>query len=686
MAKCTTTFPHTPLARSCFSVVCPENSCRNSLYRPNRQPLKLRRGDWVPYRALCLALCLPLGLAWPTALHAAPPTATEALSLRPVQANVEYDRVAVSEQSQCSVRDLSHEEWSGWEVVSPEGVTLRVFADTNGDKKVDRWCYFASGVEVYRDIDENYNGKADQYRWLGTNGSKWGLDENEDGRIDQWRSLSAEELSDEAIQAIQRRDSQSFEALLATQEELVAAGIALQKMPILLSQLREAKERFETFSKTQGQITETSRWLQFAANRPSMIPSGTLGSTQDLTLYDNAVALFQTTTNGTKKTGQIYLGSLLLIEKSWKLLALPTFDQTVSLKGNAFTVLAGMNAIEATRPEAVLMSEATETLITQLEKIDSELAKMMTLDTPEMGNVAPQLNQQRADVLEKLVTSSPSGEESDIWMRELVDMLAITAQTGAYPGAAERLSRLAASLQDNTASVTAYASFQSITTDYLVNQIASDDLASVQTTYLTALESFVQTFPTSPQAAEAWNQIALQKEFEDQDEKAASIYQKIVDEFPESPQAGIARGAVKRIESVGERIDLKGNTVAGARFQLSNLRGKLVVMHYWASWCSPCLQDIKALQQLRATYSGANLAFVGINVDASRQKTEAYLNGNPIPWPQLFDEGGLEGSELSRALGIQTLPAMFLIDQDGRVLNNDLRLDELQGELAKRLR
>ena len=101
-----------------------------------RQPLKLRRGDWVPYRALCLALCLPLGLAWPTSLHAAPPTATEALSLRPVQANVEYDRVAVSEQSQCSVRDLSHEEWSGWEVVSPEGVTLRVFADTNGDKKL----------------------------------------------------------------------------------------------------------------------------------------------------------------------------------------------------------------------------------------------------------------------------------------------------------------------------------------------------------------------------------------------------------------------------------------------------------------------------------------------------------------------------------------------------------------------
>ena len=127
-----------------------------------------------------------------------------------------------------------------------------------------------------------------------------------------------------------------------------------------------------------------------------------------------------------------------------------------------------------------------------------------------MGNVAPQLNQQRADVLEKLVTSSPSGEESDIWMRELVDMLAITAQTGAYPGAAERLSRLAASLQDNTASVTAYASFQSITTDYLVNQIARDDLASVQTTYR-RFGIFRPNVPDFPASGRSLETIALRR-------------------------------------------------------------------------------------------------------------------------------------------------------------------------------
>ena len=54
------------------------------------------------------------------------------------------------------------------------GKILRKFVDTNGDNIVDQWGYFNDGVEVYRDIDSNFNGKADQYRWLNTAGTRWG--------------------------------------------------------------------------------------------------------------------------------------------------------------------------------------------------------------------------------------------------------------------------------------------------------------------------------------------------------------------------------------------------------------------------------------------------------------------------------------------------------------------------------
>ncbi|MGB1927640.1 MAG: TlpA family protein disulfide reductase, partial [Rubripirellula sp.] len=156
--------------------------------------------------------------------------------------------------------------------------------------------------------------------------------------------------------------------------------------------------------------------------------------------------------------------------------------------------------------------------------------------------------------------------------------------------------------------------------------------------------------------------------------------------FPGSPQAEIAEGAIRRMDSVGKRIDLRGKTLDGVNFQLSNLRGKLVVLHYWATWCSPCLQDMRALQQLQATYRNAKFEIIGINVDMTAAKTRQHLQQTKIPWIQLFEAGGLEGSGLSKALGIQTLPAMLLIDEDGRVVSNNLQVTDLQQELARRFR
>ena len=66
-----------------------------------------------------------------------------------------------------------------------------------GDNVVDTWSYYKNGLEVYRDGDLNFNGKADQYRWFHTGGSRWGLDKNEDGKLDasDIKSLYLSEVS-----------------------------------------------------------------------------------------------------------------------------------------------------------------------------------------------------------------------------------------------------------------------------------------------------------------------------------------------------------------------------------------------------------------------------------------------------------------------------------------------------------
>src|SRR4051794_19582070 len=85
-----------------------------------------------------------------------PPTPAQALSLMPMQPFVEYAIPSKEEAAQCTVKLEKENRISNWVVTNRQGEVLRKFCDTNGDNFVDMWCYYLSGVEVYRDIDSNF--------------------------------------------------------------------------------------------------------------------------------------------------------------------------------------------------------------------------------------------------------------------------------------------------------------------------------------------------------------------------------------------------------------------------------------------------------------------------------------------------------------------------------------------------
>ena len=120
-----------------------------------------------------------------TQLNAADPDPAQALALRPIQKDVDYERPDATAVKQCIVKQETRNGGAGWVVRDATGRLLRAFLDSNADNKIDLWCYYNNGVEVYRDVDGNYNSKADQYRWLGTAGIRWGIDKDEDGKIDK---------------------------------------------------------------------------------------------------------------------------------------------------------------------------------------------------------------------------------------------------------------------------------------------------------------------------------------------------------------------------------------------------------------------------------------------------------------------------------------------------------------------
>jgi hypothetical protein len=249
----------------------------------------------------------------------AKPTPVEALKLSPVQKDVAYDAPAAAEISRCVVDVETVGGLTGWVVRTESGQVLRRFLDTNGDNKVDQWCYYKDGIEIYRDVDADFNGKADQYRWLGTAGTRWAEDRDEDGRIDAWKAISAEEVTEEVVAALRDRDAARFSRLLLTPEELNSLGLSAKQKNELTAKVSAAARTFADEAARQRLVTAQSEWIHFGASKPGIVPAGTDGATKDVVVYDNVTTVVET--DG--KHGQLVIGTLVKAGDAWRLIDLP---------------------------------------------------------------------------------------------------------------------------------------------------------------------------------------------------------------------------------------------------------------------------------------------------------------------------------------------------------------------------
>lgn len=630
----------------------------------------------LPLLVVSVLSCLP------GPLRAAKPAVTEALKLKPVQeAGLDYDIPAAATQEKCTLDAYKRGGVSGWEVRDPDNKVLRRYLDSNGDNRVDKWCYFKNGIEVYRDIDSDYNKKADQYRWLGTAGSRWALDTDEDGHIDRWKSISPEEVTEEAVLAMRLGDPDRFSLLLLTDQELKSLGLGAEQQEKLAAKLAATKSGFEKLLQTQQVVGEDTHWINFGGRRPGVVPAGTNGAEEDLHIYENVAAVVEQ--GGTHD--QVIIGTLVKVDEVWRMIDLPKSlsEAQAGTAPDGFFFQASLapgGAMEA-RVTGGLNPEVQD-LISQMEEIDKDL---QTASTPQA--LAP-LHARRADVLEKLAEAASEPGDRATWIRQLADTVSAAAQSGEYPEGVQRLAALCDELKEQQAGaeLLAYVKYRYLSADYTRNMQQPDaDFAKIQQKWLADLEQFVKDFSTHPEASEAMLQLAMAEEFAGNDDDAVTWYDRIAEQFSDTDVAAKAAGAKRRIESVGQPLQLSGTDQDGDLIDVESYRGKVVLVHYWATYYPNCMPGLSVLKDMQAKYGQDNLALVGVNVDSDRAKFQAYLEENPLPWPQLHAPGGLD-SPLAQAYGVLVLPTMILADQEGNVVNRNLDAGQVDSELRRLLR
>jgi thiol-disulfide isomerase/thioredoxin len=607
---------------------------------------------------------------------AAPPSAADALALKPRQKGIEVAQPTEAEVKQATIKQEKEGGVMALVVRGPSGEVLRAFADSDGNRVVDRWSYYKDGMEVYRELDSDKDTKADEYRWLGGAGSRWGADTNADGVIDAWKVLSAEEATAEVVNAIRDRDAAAFARLLPTKADLEAAGFEGELLTELVTRITAAPAAFAKAAAEQKDIGADARWTSMLTPQaPGTLPAGMSGLTKDVSAYDNVVALVESK----QGNGQVFVGSLVKCGEAWRPVDAPQLAGGI---GESFSFLAPR--VNVRGGPAGGTGDVAENLKPLLAKLREIEGKMPSADVAARKGLAAE----QIGVLEQLVAAAADSDKG-FWTNQLVETLAAYVQEGLFPDGIAKLEQIAETVKgDETAS--AFISFRLIQAKYSAGmEQPGADGETLQKTWFDDLKTFTETYPKAPESAEALLQLAFRDEFEGRDAEAVERYAAIAANFPDTAQARKATGAVRRLESVGKPLTLAGPTLEGKQVAVASFKGVPVLVHYWSTDCEPCKVDLAQIRELQTKYGPTKFAVVGVALDGDKAKLAKFLQAKPLPWPQLHEPGGLD-SRLAEEFGVLALPTMVLVGADGTVLDRNVsinglekRLDELIGAAGK---
>ena len=99
----------------------------------------------------------------------------------------------------------------------------------------------------------------------------------------------------------------------------------------------------------------------------------------------------------------------------------------------------------------------------------------------------------------------------------------------------------------------------------------------------------------------------------------------------------------------------------GGNLRLAELRGEVVLVNFWASWCGPCREEMPKLEELHNTFKDLGFTMIGINLDQTPALSKKLLKDITVTFPILFDPE----NNISEAYGVESMPSTFLVDKNG---------------------
>lgn len=157
----------------------------------------------------------------------------------------------------------------------------------------------------------------------------------------------------------------------------------------------------------------------------------------------------------------------------------------------------------------------------------------------------------------------------------------------------------------------------------------------------------------------------------------------------------LASGRLRIMEMRRTPLELAFTAADGRPVDLAKLRGKVVLVDFWATWCKPCLEEMPHVRAAYQKYHDRGFEVIGISFDKApgptpramertAEQVSRFARENGMPWPHHYD-GAYWQNELGRRFAINEIPATFLLGKDGRLVTTEAHGERLGDEVARLL-